>query len=86
MMNGVSIILSVITFWLVLGGAFQLLDIKDENTLNVTEDDSSLLKDILDIFTFNITGMPQSFRWGLTIFMSFALSLGIYVLLPFTGQ
>jgi len=76
-------VLSIFIFWLVLGGLFQLFDMNEYNNNEVDNPSSSfkIITTIYNLFTFNVEGMPQSFRVSVTSFMAFSLALSIYVLL-----
>jgi hypothetical protein len=78
-------IIGIIIFWLCLGGLLQLFnmnDYTDGNSINSdTESKLGSFTFIYDLMTFNIKGMPSSFRAGLTTFLSASLLLSIYVLI-----
>lgn len=81
-------IITLVMFWIVLGGLFQIFGLSDENESKLNPDTSKSysgftgkISFIWDMMTFNVTGAPEGFRINMNLFMFSALAISIYVLL-----
>lgn len=77
-------VITVLIFWLVFGGLMQFFSLEDEvqgNLLSASPDEkSSKTGFIWDMMTFNIRGIPNSLRLGLSTFFGTSFLLSLYVL------
>lgn len=90
-MDGAKLVITTLIFWTILGGLFQLFDMDNYQTGGITEFDgddesSGLFSKLLSLYTFDLNGIPSSISTILTTIFSFFIGLGIYKLLPFTGD
>lgn len=92
-MTPLKYVTTILLFWLIVGGLFQVLNINaidgGDVVVNTERVEVSLfglsgLKQMVtfvwDLMTFNVVGMPDAFRFSLTTFLTSTLLLSIYVL------
>lgn len=87
-MDGARLVLVTLFFWTIFGGLLQAFDLNDYSTGGTSEFDSDddILEKIVDLYTFDVSGLPSGVSVAITLIFSFFLGLGIYKLLPFTGD
>lgn len=77
-----KIVLSILLFWLVLGGLFRLFNVDNYMEGNqIEEQQTGGFEFLYNLFTFKVNGINEQLRWSMTIFFSAALGISIYVLI-----